>query len=399
MELQPWREPANNPNDCARLEAYVTALFDGEATPEEASVARAHLSACNDCTFLWKQWGQTRYLLNTTPTPVVPPGLLLRILMACRLLSLPRRRRVQDTAALQLPVTQAMPILPAYADDIAPRPSREVPVPPDLMANILSRTTLMTLPETIDTGARFEAAQERRESPLPRGSMYQRFNRLATAFAVPALAAWFFVAMHHSPDQPLSTATIGKPTGATISPALGLHNMVQNMSERHFAAARSIAQTGVQSSLEHGTAASDRSSVSEVPDVEMTDLAVGGGRDSMNRPSAVAAPVAHAVLLPALDGRYTPVQFASAVRAPLMSWHADEVHVVSGSTDTATSGPVQPDTTPAVAPEVAALADDDQTDAVAVGDTRPVAIGQVVDDFRASLSDDAHDDAADQTAG
>jgi len=395
MEQQPWREALSNPDDCARYEAYLTALFDGEARPEEAQIARAHLAACDDCSFLWKQWDQARFLLSTTPPAPVPPTLLLRILMACRLLALPRRRRVHDATPVRLPAARPMPILPAYSDDMTPRPSREVPVPPDLMANILSRTTGASNSATAATVESPWAAPQNQPQPSRlRGlAPYQRVHRFATAIAVPALAAWFLIAVHHSPRQPMSAVRTasGQASGApailstTTAPLAGPGHIIQGAVE-HALAASKPNETETPSAT-RDTSAVDRSAAGNVPTVQTASLR-----------EPVSPMVARAVLLPAIDSG-SHVALASTAGAPLMSWQPDKVHLATDSIGAAATHADQPDTTPVAVPERPAPVEDDQNDVTSVGDMRPASIGHVVDDFRASLIDDAHDDADDQTAG
>ena len=71
--------------ECARYARLLTALFDGESSTRDAALARAHLERCARCTQEWLGWKQTRAFLQSAPPPSVPPGLLTRILLFCRL--------------------------------------------------------------------------------------------------------------------------------------------------------------------------------------------------------------------------------------------------------------------------------------------------------------------------
>lgn len=73
---------------CRRAMLALTALFDGEANEQETRLACAHLEACGQCEVLWQTWTHHRYLMRRLPAAPVPPGLLVRVMTAIRLLSL-----------------------------------------------------------------------------------------------------------------------------------------------------------------------------------------------------------------------------------------------------------------------------------------------------------------------
>jgi anti-sigma factor RsiW len=101
MRIWFWnKQSSQQAGECDFIEAALTALFDGEATPDEALKARNHLITCARCAELWAGWNQTRYLFQQAPISA-PPKLLLRILLACRLAS--AREASQATARSRVP--------------------------------------------------------------------------------------------------------------------------------------------------------------------------------------------------------------------------------------------------------------------------------------------------------
>ncbi len=86
-------EGLNHRNECARHALVLTAYFDGEAGAEEIRLAQLHLTACRSCALLWHDWTRTRFLLQVLPVPPLPATLLTRILLACRLSALPRKKK------------------------------------------------------------------------------------------------------------------------------------------------------------------------------------------------------------------------------------------------------------------------------------------------------------------
>ncbi len=87
-------------DECARLALALTALFDDEANVEESLLARTHLDECAQCDGVWQVWNQQNQMLRHLSAPAVPPGLLLRILTAIRLLSLLPQMRARVEAKI-----------------------------------------------------------------------------------------------------------------------------------------------------------------------------------------------------------------------------------------------------------------------------------------------------------
>jgi hypothetical protein len=157
-----------NQNDgCESLAPFVMALFDGEASEDQAKRARAHLLVCQTCAHRWLDWNRSRDLLRTVTVPAPPPTLLWRVLMACRLAGFARKTTSTPTSAP------------------APRPSfgnsfGDSDAPDALRAQILARTT------------RAAASAETVSSSVVKSR--STFPGLAMpAFAVPALAMWLMV--------------------------------------------------------------------------------------------------------------------------------------------------------------------------------------------------------------
>jgi hypothetical protein len=118
-------KPDEGQASCGEVAPFLTALFDAEATPAEAAMARAHLLACQRCALLWLDWNQARNILQTEMAPAPPPGLLWRVLMACRLGF--RGERASGEAWNGAAFTAA-------------------PEPVDMAARILARTTRASAP-------------------------------------------------------------------------------------------------------------------------------------------------------------------------------------------------------------------------------------------------------------
>ena len=124
--------------ECAQIALALTAFFDGEAGDVEALVARTHLEECARCIGLQSSWTQQRQMLRDITVPV-PPGLLIRLLTAIRLLSaFPQLGARLGTEATRLEPKSAArrdmqllseSLLVSGANPFAPRrqPSRRAP--------------------------------------------------------------------------------------------------------------------------------------------------------------------------------------------------------------------------------------------------------------------------------
>lgn len=146
--MQHPRAPRNETDNCQELAPFVMALFDGEADANQAQRARAHLLVCQTCAHRWLDWNRSRDLLRSVPVPAPPPTLLWRVLMACRVASLPQKTAA-NTAA------------------------------PDLSRQILARTTR----------SQNAAATPHAERASRRAAQRATLGRVS-AWAVPALGLW-----------------------------------------------------------------------------------------------------------------------------------------------------------------------------------------------------------------
>jgi hypothetical protein len=170
------QNPSSHDN-CEALAPFVMALFDGEASEEQARRARAHLVVCQMCAQRWLDWNRSRDLLRAVPVPAPPPTQLWRVLMACRLAAFTRRK-------------------PSFS------PSRSVSgAPTDLTAQILARTTRATAP-TAST-----SIQKRTK---------WTFLSLPT-LAAPALALWLIALQRDSFFVP-TPASVEAPVASDSAP-------------------------------------------------------------------------------------------------------------------------------------------------------------------------------------
>ena len=173
------------PDDCASLASCLTALFDGEADSDAAARARAHLLSCQECARLWLDWNQHRGLLQAQIVPPPPPTLVWRVLIACRLAAFARPARRRSRLSL-LAAFHQTPIEAKPQSDpstrIAPLRGLEAPLPPDLSAHILRRTSRAPGAAPLLTAA-----------PAPtRFAKTVRWNRFSW-MAAPALALWLLL--------------------------------------------------------------------------------------------------------------------------------------------------------------------------------------------------------------
>lgn len=242
-------DDADNPEasrECERLAALMTACFDGEAAAEETRLARQHLLECARCAWSWESWQRTRYLLQSSPVPPVPVGLLVRILLACRLSALPRRKKTGLAVSSQPASFKAhdMEMLGAqrhaagFAFDLAPAPNAIepetavgeaplralmplVPVPPHLKDEILKRTVGRSVElsqlENQATASQMLGATPSRPRQLtkrPRWDFGLASPRRASQFAalaVPATLAWLLLVTPRVPGPQLATSLAQSP--------------------------------------------------------------------------------------------------------------------------------------------------------------------------------------------
>ncbi|HVF10888.1 MAG TPA: hypothetical protein VNA16_08805 [Abditibacteriaceae bacterium] len=226
--------------DCAGYELLLTALFDGEATREQIRFARAHLEACARCADTWAAWSRTRNLLRASFAPAPPPGLLLRILLACRLSALPRKTRRCGVSPEVLPLPLKLETDFSHfshtADELAlthpPAPAPMLqsvlapPAPSHLHDDILRRTVGRSLSsrEVVD-GTQVAGSTDRSSLRQRAGTAARHASRYLPSMAVPALIAWImfstmqFSTVQFSTVQPSRLATtpqVRKPAPAAL---------------------------------------------------------------------------------------------------------------------------------------------------------------------------------------
>jgi hypothetical protein len=160
---------------CDDVASLLTALFDGEATEEEARRARLHLLACQRCADVFANWNQTRQILRSEVVPAPPSTLMWRILAACRVAGYARK------------------------PEAAPKPARTAdplsPIPPSLLKESILASTV---------GA------SRKQPEVPR---WRRNPGAWTALAAPALAIWFMaLAWQNSSTQLAGTPKQESPS-------------------------------------------------------------------------------------------------------------------------------------------------------------------------------------------
>ncbi len=106
---------------CREWTPFLTGLFDGEASEEEALQARRHLVVCERCARAWLDWNQTRSLLiNQLAPPAPPPNLLWRIRLACRL-GQPKQAAAPELGAQILALTSRQNAKPSFWSSLALR--------------------------------------------------------------------------------------------------------------------------------------------------------------------------------------------------------------------------------------------------------------------------------------
>lgn len=185
---------------CGTLASALTAFFDGQATPAETRLARAHLRDCARCAEAWLDWEQARALLLSDAT-VAPAGLAQRILMACRLEGLKRvgvsRERAEPIRSLP-PETVAMRLGLHSFDNFRDDESENVAPPAFLYESILNLTTragALNAEENTDSEA-WNADVVLMDEPVlahsgtARGFSAVRLVRRTFAMAGPALLLW-----------------------------------------------------------------------------------------------------------------------------------------------------------------------------------------------------------------
>jgi hypothetical protein len=202
-------EPQNAALICATVAPLLTALFDGEASASEQTMARAHLQACAHCTRAWSQWDGTRTFLSAASQamPSAPQSLSERIHAACRTappVAGEEYARESSVAALALEETlfeaargcEPQPFAPAlkpFFADIAP--------PADLERKILRATVGARRNQIVPIASRFDSWREMVNGWVS-GWLAPPSLRWGGALAAPALAALVFM-LARAPQNPV----------------------------------------------------------------------------------------------------------------------------------------------------------------------------------------------------
>lgn len=192
--------------ECAQAQEFLTAAFDGEAGGEALAAAQRHLTQCPSCAQRWEQWESARILLRSLPVPAVPPSLLARVLLACRLLS---ARSGESSPPFSSNDISARRVLTDYIEAIEDEAMRAslthiltpVPVPTDLQRKILQATTGTSQKRNLSLTSLLCQW-------LPAWPVSRSATRWGMGLAVPALATWlFFAGQTEYPLQPPVTSS------------------------------------------------------------------------------------------------------------------------------------------------------------------------------------------------
>lgn len=185
-------------SECDFNAAALTALFDGEANPDEASRARLHLLTCARCAEMWTSWNRTRYLFQNIPV-TAPPALLLRILMACRMAATNfRRSGAVRTLEQEVSSSNVEKTLPPSIDT--------PPLPPQfLKEEILRATTRATPTADYSTKSMTRSGLAAPRQTRPWLALGMRF---AAATAVPASLLWISLISSPATFSPATTGAV-----------------------------------------------------------------------------------------------------------------------------------------------------------------------------------------------
>lgn len=189
------------PRDCASLAPFLTELFDGEADAQSAARARAHLLSCQECARLWLDWNSQRNILRNDNVPAPPPTLLWRVLVACRV------------SAQHQPASRRARALPGVSLH-----QWEAPIPTDLRAHILARTTRARRDGRLARAHRAALCAPVVLSPVA-ATASRRFGfRHFSLVGAPALAL-FVLLLGRASFEPASTLTLVPTSDRATAPA------------------------------------------------------------------------------------------------------------------------------------------------------------------------------------
>ncbi len=198
-------EPSLPSPDCTLIAPLLTAYFDLEARGAEAARVQQHLSGCARCAQMWRDWGDARLLLQTTPTPAPPYTLAAEIVQTSRLMAL-------------LP---AAPLTSAFG--LANRQNKTA-VPLQLQDAILAVTTRapVTMTDVTDTLMN-DAVVMPRDFYRP----LRKARPLIAMALVPTLALWlitltannttFFASSPSQTSAPVASETSSVPAMSRVS--------------------------------------------------------------------------------------------------------------------------------------------------------------------------------------
>ena len=202
-----WTEEGySDQPSCKDVAPFLTALFDGEVTEEDARQARAHLLACERCARIWLDWNQTRSLLRNESVVAPPPTLMWRVLMAVRLSS-------QSKSATRVERVEQSEVGYAFGKAPAVRPAHaeHVEVPRDLSARILSQTV------GCEDHSHHGAQASRPRQPAGHSHGWRRYS---TAFALPVAALTLMLASWHGTGvSPVPEIVVAPEPAAVAAPA------------------------------------------------------------------------------------------------------------------------------------------------------------------------------------
>ena len=188
-------EPSLPSPDCTLIAPLLTAYFDLEAPGTDAMRVQQHLSNCARCAQMWRDWGDARAMLQTTPVPAPPHTL------ACEIVQMSRLSALLPSAPL------ARELSPTNWHD-------DVTVPPQLQDAILAVTTRVAA--GANRGSITSAVVTQRDF----SQTLRRVKSWTAMAAVPALALWLIslnasnsalLAPQDSASQVAISSTVPKP--------------------------------------------------------------------------------------------------------------------------------------------------------------------------------------------
>lgn len=323
---------------CDRYSLLLTALFDGEASAAEEVAARAHLARCVRCADMWRFWSQTRGVWRATPPATIPSGLLLRILMACRLAAL-RRAKTGAHAQTKIAGRSTRQDQPASLAAAFEAP----PVPSHLRDAILQRTvgaTVNSAPPMI-----VMPPMSTRRSPWLSSALVKRATRWAAPVAVPAALVLMASISGQLPDN---GSTLMAPSTPQTEMTVASSNVESLAAEARRRSALRTNNASQASSPDRLTATKHDASESLIADMESAVLQSQRGartrEASAEGDSGTARSIDQSVFpLSANDKAVQPVSVKLASR-PAREWPSAGASLAANTqTPVSTDGPAYAD--------------------------------------------------------